>query len=129
MNHTDNQQTEKIFYQDNNVLVTQSRFIANNKTYAMRNISSVSNYRITKNSTGIYLLIFIGIIVLIAGGNGILWGLLLIGVGITLIMTMKDDFSVQINSNSGESKALISKDQMYIQKIVDAINDAIIHRG
>ena len=42
-------QSEKIFYQDKNVTVTQSRFVVDGKTYAMRNISSVTNFKIKKS--------------------------------------------------------------------------------
>lgn len=122
-------QPEKTFYQDQNVTVTQSRFVVSGKTYAMRNISSVSNYRIKKSISSGILLIIVGLIAIFVGGNGVILGIILLGIGIAIIATTKDDFSVQISSNSGESKALISKDQNYVQTIVDAVNEAIIHRG
>ena len=43
-------QDDKVFLKDSNVLVTQSRFVAGGKTYAMRNISSVTKYKIPKKS-------------------------------------------------------------------------------
>ena len=55
--------------------------------------------------------------------------IIMMGIGIVIMIYSRDDFSVQISSNSGESNALISKDKIYVQKIVDAVNEAIIHRG
>ena len=129
MDQNQTTQPEKTFYQDQNVTVTQARFVVSGKTYAMRNISSVSNYRIKKSMGTEVLLIIIGIISILIGGYGLIIGLILLAIGIGSIMMTKDDFSVQISSNSGESKALVSKDQNYVQKIVDAVNEAMVHRG
>ena len=57
---------EKTFYEDDEVLVTQSRFVANGKTFAMRNISSVANLEIEKSRLFAYICIVIGVISLIA---------------------------------------------------------------
>ena len=43
--------------------------------------------------------------------------------------SIKDEYSVRISSNSGEANGFRSKDKDYIQKIVNALNDAMIHRG
>jgi Family of unknown function (DUF6232) len=130
MDSNESNQSEKIFYQDQNVIVTNSRVVASGKTYAMSNISSVTNFRIVKNST-------IGIVIIVVGGlslfsgewQGWLFGIIVIILGAVIIRKKKDYFSVQISSNSGESKAIISKDKNYVQKIVDAVNEAIIYRG
>ena len=121
--------TEKIFYQDGNVSVTQSRFIVNGKTHAMRNISSVANRRIAKSIAGPIWLIILGLVLFFFQGNASIAGMILIGLAILLIAVKKDSFAVRISSNSGETNGLISKDQNYIQTIVNAINDAIVHRG
>jgi hypothetical protein len=49
--------------------------------------------------------------------------------GIYLIGQAKPSYVVRIGSASGESDGLVSKDSEYIQKIVDAMNKAIIQRG
>ena len=48
---------ERIFFQQNNVLVSQSRLVIGDKTYVLRNISSVStasNYWVKKPSKTLY---------------------------------------------------------------------------
>jgi hypothetical protein len=120
-------QQEKVFLKDNNVTVTQARYIANGKTYTMRNISSVSLFTLKSSYTLEIILIVMGVILLIAG-TYIIGGILL-AIGVTLMVLKKDEYAVRISTNSGESNSLTSKDKNYIQKIVDALNDAIIHRG
>ena len=121
-------QPEKVFYQDTNVTVTQSRFIAANKTYAMRNISSVSLFKIEKSLGTQIVLTIIGVLMLF-GDSTRIFGAVLAIIGILWIISIKDKYSVRISTNAGEANSLISKDQLYIQKIVDALNDAMIHRG
>lgn len=119
---------EKIFFQDANVTVTQSRFIVDGKTYAMRNISSVSNYRIVKSKAIPVLITAIGILCLFDNAlRG--YGAIMALVGGIWWYLLKDEYSVRINSNSGESNAFRSKDEYYVQTIVDAVANAIVFRG
>ncbi|MCB0465793.1 MAG: hypothetical protein KDC78_09005 [Aequorivita sp.] len=125
---TNEQHQEKMFYQDSTVTVTQSRYIAGSKTYAMRNISSVSLFKIDKSRTGAILLLVVGILLLFPEGTRVVGGIIAILGGIWLF-SIKDEYSVRISTNAGEANSLVSKDQVYIQKVVNALNDAIIHRG
>ncbi|TCO27099.1 hypothetical protein EV200_103433 [Pedobacter psychrotolerans] len=61
-------QKEVTFYQDVNV--TQSRYVTNSKTYAMRNISSVHIFEIIKSKTPPIILIILGILMLYRGFKG-----------------------------------------------------------
>lgn len=54
-------QNETTFYQDSLVTVTQSRYITQSKTYAMRNISSVHVFEIEKSKVTPILIILFGI--------------------------------------------------------------------
>lgn len=120
--------TEKVFYQDINVTVTQARFVSQSKTYAMSNISSVSIRRIARSIMGEIFLMLIGLALLVSDGTRII-GFLMIIIAIVLFFVRKDSYSVRINSNSGEADGFISKDKDMIHKIVDAVNEAIIYRG
>jgi hypothetical protein len=121
------EQEEIIFYQDNNVTVTQSRFIASGKIYSMRNISSVSILKIEKSKIGAIVLIVVGIISFTSEME--LIGLILTLIGGVWIYNIKDEYAVRISTNAGEANSLIHNNQAYIQKIVTALNDAIIYRG
>jgi len=122
-------ENEKIFFKDTNVLITQSRVVIFNKTYSLRNISSVN--MLVKHKT---VTKFFSLSLLIIGLMGIfneVYGLGIISIGISAILFffMKDEFIVRISSNSGENNALVSKNKDYIQKVVNAINEAIIYGG
>lgn len=151
----DNQNEEKIFFQQNNVLVSQSRLVIGDKTYVLRNISSVStasNCSIKKPSKTFYK-ILVGIAFILLFQKIITIGLYLevnkevpfsdyvkvvlyIGLIIFSIYTMSKlktqyfySYFVRISSNSGTSDVLNSPDKSYIQKVVDALNQAIIYNG
>jgi len=121
-------QNEIIFYQDSNVTVTQARFITNSKTYAMRNISSVHIFEIVKSRTLPVLMIVIGILLLFSNDLRIA-GIFIVVVAALILFLTKNEFSVRISTNSGEANSIISKDRLYIESIVKALNEAIIHRG
>lgn len=121
-------QPENQFYHDGVVTVTQSRFVTQSKTYAMRNISSVHIFEIQKSRVGPIIMILLGFPFLFSGK--IFWmGLIIIALAILWLFYIKNEYAVRISTNSGEANSILSKDRVYIQKIVDALNDAIIYRG
>ncbi len=121
-------QNEVQFYQDSSVTVTQSRFVTHSKTYAMRNISSVHIFEIIKSKTKAVVTIVFGLFLLFS--KDIFWiGLIIIALGIWWFTAIKNEYAVRISTNAGEANSIISKDKKYIQKIVSALNEAIIHRG
>ena len=80
---------ERVFYKDTNVTVTQSRYLAGSKTYAMRNISSVSLYKIKKSRTMPIVLAAIGAMLLFGDGTVAL-GACLAVVGVVWFLVIKD---------------------------------------
>jgi len=63
-------------------------------------------------------------------GVGILIGsLVVLAIGIFLAASMRSEYISRIQSSSGEIDALVSKNKDYIQKILDAMNRAVIERG
>jgi len=121
-------QNELTFYQDVNVTVTQSRFVTNSKTYAMRNISSVHIFEIIKSKTLPVVMIIFGSLMLFSDASRV-FGFILLAIGILILVSTKNEFSVRISTNSGEINSIVSKDRSYIQNIVNALNDAIVFRG
>ena len=121
-------QNEKTFYQDGHVTVTQSRYVTHSKTYAMRNISSVHIFEVVKSRKFPVAMIIVGLFMLCSDSARMV-GFFILAFGVLLLFLIKNEFSVRISTNSGEADSIVSKDKLYIQKIVDALNDAIIHRG
>jgi hypothetical protein len=123
-------QTEKTFLEDSNVHITNSRFVAAGKTFAMNNISSVSAHHYPKSKFPAILLMIVSIVMVISGNTtALILGILLLGAAILWFRSIKDVYSVRINSNSGEADGLTSNDKEYIFRVVGAVNEAIIHRG
>jgi len=146
---------ERIFFQDNNVLVSQSRLVIAEKTYVLRNISAVSttsNHWFKKPNKSLYkVLIGVALMMMYAQYKNHLhseklhidistFTYFMMFVYITVIIyaiykmfKLKIEhfysYSVRINTNSGTSDVLSSPDKEYIQKVVGALNQAIIYRG
>ncbi len=121
-------QNEVTFYRDETVLVTQSRYVTSSKTYAMRNISSVHTFEIVKSKTLPGILILIGFLMLFSEEMRIVGGVILF-LGVLILLLMKNDYAVRISTNSGEANSIVSSDREYVEKVVNALNEAIIHRG
>ena len=126
---------EKTFFNEGNVTVTNSRFIVPGQTYAMSGITSVSKWIQKPSLKWPLILILVGalfIIIPLFAGGGALWyliGIVLIGIGIFLLIRNKPVYSVILSSASGEADAINSKDEDFIDRIVQALNDAIVVRG
>ena len=118
---------ETVFLNENNVQVTNARFIVTGQTYAMNGVTSVKSVRENPSRT---LPIILGILGLLLTLKGIAFvGILLIGVAIAMFKLKKARHIVVLNTSGGEVKALNSEDVDYIVRIVNALNESIIHRG
>lgn len=122
--------TETVFFDENNVKVTNARFIANNQTYAMSGVTSVRSTMAPAEVKGYLIGIGIGLIMLFAlEGAAKLFGVVVAGVAIWLMISAKSTHWVTLVTSAAESRALESKDELFINRVVEALNDAIIHRG
>lgn len=132
---TDDRPSEMTIYEEGGVKITTARAVLGGKTYAMSNITSVSMSSEVESAGCITFGLIIG------GAAVIIWGVAVgewLMAGIGLVMAVggfylnrgeKTKYTVRIGSSSGEADALTSYDQAEIQKIIDAMNDAIVRRG
>jgi hypothetical protein len=100
----------------------------------MANITSVSREQDDPSYTGPGLIILIGLVFLLGGidkadGGFAIFGLAVLALGGYWAYSLEPDYFVRICSAAGESKTLFTKDKTYVEKVVQAINEAIIHRG
>jgi hypothetical protein len=123
-------------YRDANIQVTNLRAILHGKTYAMANITSVSMFTEVRSKFPGVVVGFLGVVLLLSGfgsrealGCFIVFGLVLIAVGIAYFVAQKDRYWVRIGSASGEMNALTSQNREYIERVVNAMNEAIVRRG
>lgn len=117
---------EKVFLDSGGVKVTSSRFITFGKTQALAGITAVSSHYESPKRTGPIVLAIIGLICF-----AFKWWLAIILIALAVLwwMSQKTIYFIRLESASGASDALSSKDKDFIFQVVDALNDAIVHRG
>jgi hypothetical protein len=117
------------FYSDDNgVRVTNSRLIIGTTTYAMLNVTSVMRKAEPPNRVGPIILLLLGVAVL-AHHNTAFFGFLMLVAGVLWLKSQKTLYHLRIASASGEANAITSTDVLRVDKIVQAVNEAIIGRG
>ncbi len=127
---------EALFFQDENVIVTNARVVIDAKTYAMANITSVVMGEARANRSPGTIIFLVGMLIAVVGTQVgsiglvlVFFGILILLLGIVAAIRAKPKYVVIIESASGETNALVSTNRTWIQKIVNAINEAIIKRG
>jgi len=117
---------EKIFFEHEGVRVTNTRFVVDGQTFAMNNVTSVKPLEKKPSRVGPIILIFLGILSAIGGGYV---GLVVSGIGALWWYMQKTTYHVMLHTSGGETSALKTYQREYLNKVVGALNDAIVHRG
>ena len=120
---------EQVFLDDRGVSVSNSRMMYEGQTYAMSGITSVKSFEKKPSRILPIILLIIGLGIMGNGGGAIIVGLLVVAGGIAAWVLMKADYSVLLTSSSGEAKAYTSKDKDFVLRVINAVNEAIVHRG
>ena len=123
--------SEKEFYRNGNVSISNSRFIVGTTTYAMNGVTSVKRGQNEPSKTAPIIVGLIGVVMVFAASTFLFKG---IGVLVALaciawFKSLKTEYLVFLNSSSGESQALASTDKEYIDQVIHNLNESIIHRG
>ena len=122
--------SEQIFFERDGVKVTNARFIVNSQTYAMNGVTSVKSSIVPPNRMGAILAIGVGLLMLFAAdGIGKVVGIAIIGGAAWFLSQQKAMHSVYLSSASGEIQALSNTDQGFIGSVIQALNEALVHRG
>lgn len=129
---------DKIFFSDSEVLVSLTRYKAGNTTYAMKDITSVA---LTETKSSRLLPVIFGLIAIIhlifniefigdlLTGKRLLDIPILIAICAFTNIFYSDSYSVTITNNSQQINTLEKNQKSYIESVVDALNKAIIYRG
>lgn len=120
---------ESIFLNEGSVSVSNSRFIVDGQTYAMSNVTSVKPGFIDIKRGETVFVGAIGLACLFGSGIIFLIGLVFIAAAAIYLMVSKPQFTVVLNTSSGETQALASEDKEYIERVLGALNKAIVIRG
>ena len=117
---------EKTFFQYEGVHITNARFVVDGQTFAMTNITSVKPLEKKPNRVWPILLIVLGVLPAINGTYG---GLVISVIGGIWFAMQKTVYHVMLHTAGGESSALKTHQKDYLQKVVSALNNAIVSRG
>lgn len=122
--------TEQVFFEQDNVKVTNARFMVGAQTYAMHGVTSVKCDTVPPSRRGALMTIAVGLLFLLfADGATKILGVAIAGAGAWFLSQQKSMHSVYLSSASGEVQALSRTDETFISSVVHALNEALIHRG
>jgi len=121
---------ERMFFTQNDVSVSNARFIVRGQTYAMNGVTSVKQSVTEPSRAGPVILFFVGLLPLFSGtAGGVVIALVLIIGAVLWWRSQRPLYTVVLSSASGEAQALSSQDGQYIASVIDALNHSIVHRG
>ncbi len=131
---------EKKFYEGPDAVVTSSRFVVGDQTYAMASVSSVKigTKDVTSSRLPSFLMMAISGLFLVGAVfgtdrsvGGIIAWLLVFGLGLLWWRAIKQtiEYTIVLATNAGERQALTSRNKLQSETIRQALVDAIIHRG
>jgi hypothetical protein len=121
---------ETCYLDEGGIRVTNARFLANGQTYVMGGITSIKSHSVPPNTKTAWIMVGIGVLLLFAlSGAAKLAGIVLAGLGVWWMISLKDTVFVLLSSSSGEVEAYSSTDKAFIERVIEALNTAIIHRG
>lgn len=130
---------EQCLLNEAGIFISTSRFVSGSQTYAMSGITSVGTGTEHPSKVGAILAMLfgafialcgLGLLVVTKGGIVVvLIGAGIIALGIMVLKAKVPIYSVLLRSASGEQRATSSKDMNLVQRIVAALNQAIVLRG
>lgn len=132
---------ERVFLDREGVRVTSARFQVPGQTFAMASVSSVSFVEQPASRGGAMALVICGALIALmgfavrsedVGSSGATWlavGAALIVAGFLSSKRGKPTFVVSLSTAGGQVKALSSQNRAQIERVVLALNDALVSRG
>ncbi len=117
---------EQEFFNQGGVRVTNARFLVNGQTYAMNGVTSVKQGKKDPSRGFPIFLLLLGGALFFAKP---MFGVVVVAVAMLWLFAQSVEHTVMLSSASGESKALTSTNEAHIHQIIEALNQAIIHRG
>ncbi len=118
--------SEKQFFQYEDVKITNTRFVNGAQTYAMSNVTSVKSFEQKPKRLGGILVLLVGLAIAV---NTPVVGLLIAGSAGAYLAMQKTMYHVMLATAGGEVSALKTTQQEYLEKVVCALNEAIVYRG
>lgn len=118
---------ERIFFEYGDVKVTNARFINGGQTYAMNNITSVKPYEKKPTRVGGIILLAVGIAIMF--NTSFATGVLIAAAAAYYLYQQKTIYHILLSTSAGEATALVTYQRDYLNNVIAAVNNAIVHRG
>ena len=126
---------EKLFFEYDDVKVTNTRFINGANTYAMSGITSIKLREKKPNMLDVIIYSVISLILLILSVNNpqvnitvLLLALVFIALAYFNFKKKKTLYEIILSTSGGESQGLISDQVEYTNQVLTALNQAVIYR-
>jgi len=132
---------EQCLFDESGIFISPSRFVTPSQTYAMSGVTSVRTVIARQSRVGPFLTALLGLFFVIEGiihlqqGStpavlgATLVGAILAAIGVLIFVRRVPSYSVMLHSASGEVEATSRKDKDLIQRVMAAVNQAIVLRG
>jgi hypothetical protein len=118
--------SEQNFFQYEDVHVTNARFVNGGQTYAMSNVTSVKSFEEKPSRFWGIIFLLLGLILIAAQP---VVGVLIAAAAGFFLYKQKTTYHVMLATSGGEVSALKTHQREYLEKVVTALNHAIIARG
>lgn len=118
---------ECTFFEYEDVKVTNARFISGGQTFAMNNVTSVKPYEKKPSRTWGVIALLVGVV--IAAKTSFMTGLLIVLLSAYFVYQQKTVYHVLLSTSAGETTALVTYQRNYLDKVISALNSAIVYRG
>lgn len=118
---------ERTFFEYEDVKVTNARFISGGQTFAMNNVTSVKPFEKKPDRLAGILILVIGLTIL--AKSSFMVGFLIATAAAYYLFQQKTVYHILLSTSAGETKALVTYQRDYLNRVIAALNDAIVHRG
>jgi len=119
--------SETTFFEHEDVKVTNARFIVEGQTYAMNNVTSVTPMKQDPKRFWPLLTIISAVVLLL--NEQYVWALVVGVLGGLWLAKQKPLYHVMLRTSGGETSALKTHQKDYMDKVIAALNSAIVARG
>lgn len=117
---------EKTYFEYEDVKVTNARFITGGQTFAMSNVTSVKASEQKPKRLGGILILLVGLGIV---NQSLVVGIAIVAAAAFYLYKQKTMYHVMLSTSSGETSALKTHQREYLDKVVGALNQAIVYRG
>lgn len=117
---------EKTFFEYEDVKITNARFLSGGQTYAMSNVTSVKSFQEKPKRFWAIFILIIGLMIAI---NTPVVGIAIAAICGFYLYKQKTIYHVMLATSGGDVSALKTYQRQYLEKVVSALNEAIVHRG